>query len=351
MSNNCRVIMIGCSPSSPGGISSVISTYKRHGLFGDNVKYISSYNSPNKILVILNFTFACIKLIFNLIFFGVDIVHVHSASRGSFWRKYIFLKIASLFGVKTVFHLHSGEFVNFYSCQSLSVKKKIKSFLENVDLVIVLSPYWEKQLSNISKLIHTKVLFNPVDKVLDVFDRVSNQILFLGRLRKEKGVFELLESCKSLSTKGIDYHLILAGDGDLDFFEDKCKQLCIDENVTITGWVQGEEKNRYLVSSDIFVLPSYFEGLPIGVLEAMINNVVVVASSVGGIPDVIVDKKHGLLVEPMKVEPLASALESLLIDEPLKEELRKDALDRALRYFDTNKIIAKLNDYYFQLKG
>lgn len=351
MISNCKVVMIGCSPSSLGGISSVISTYKRHGFFEDDVKYISSYNSSNKILVVLNFIFACIKLIYSLISFRIDIVHVHSASRGSFWRKYVFLKIASFFSVKTVFHLHSGEFVNFYLCQSLNVQKKIKSFLENVDLVIVLTPYWEKQLSNISRSINIKILFNPVDKELDVFDRFNNQILFLGRLRKEKGVFELLESCKILSSKGIDYHLILAGDGDLDFFEDKCKQLCIDENVTITGWVQGKEKNKYLLSSDVFVLPSYFEGLPIGVLEAMINNVVVVASNVGGIPDVIVDKKHGLLVEPMKVESLVSALQLLLTDESLKEKLRGDAADRALRCFDTNKIIAKLNNYYFQLQG
>ncbi|WP_261844972.1 glycosyltransferase family 4 protein [Aliamphritea ceti] len=351
MQDKKKVIMIGCSPNSPGGISSVIKTYEQNSLFDGSVRYISSYYSSNKLLMIFRFCISFCQFIYNLVVFKPDIVHVHSASRGSFWRKYIFLRVSCFFGIKTIFHLHSGEFINFYTNQSVAVKNRIRVFLENVDLVIALTPYWKEKINYISTEINVKVLFNPVDKQTQSASRINNQLIFLGRLRKEKGIFELLEACKILLQAELQYNLILAGDGDLKIIEDECERLGISQNVSIVGWVEGKEKYKYLLSSDVFVLPSYFEGLPIGILEAMINNVAVVATNVGGIPDIIDDGQDGVLVEPRDVNALVLALKKVLTNDSLKERLRVKASIKANDSFNSKSIISTLKSYYTQLQG
>lgn len=342
-----KILMMGCHMDAPGGISSVIKTYQREGIFAQgDVKYISTYKSSNKLAVIFNFLIAVCLLCINLIINPIEVVHVHSASRGSFWRKYLLLKIAKRFNAKVMFHLHSGEFPQFYEKQSIENKERIKRFLEDVDQIVVLSPYWRKKVLQIAPESNVSVLLNPVDKVNDEPKLQENHILFLGRLRKEKGIYELIAAAKILNEKGFDFKLTIAGDGDIESFQQLIDDSKLTKKIELVGWVSGKEKDDLILSSDLFVLPSYFEGLPISVLEAMINNVVVVATDVGGIPDVVKHKKTGLLVESKQSDQLASAIETLFVDEALKGAMRSSAYIFACESFQTKQIVSKLRSIY-----
>jgi len=347
---NKKVVMIGCDPRSPGGMSSVVETYRLNGLFeSGKIVYLSSYNSPNKIKMVSLFVLCYIQLLIMLVKGSVSIVHVHSASKGSFWRKYLLLKLSSKFNAKTIFHLHSGEFTAFYQRQKKFLQLKIIRFIGGVDLTIVLTPFWKKELEAIVPNANIKILFNPVDMLKTSDVREENTLLFLGRLRKEKGVYELLEACKQLNDDCIDFRLKLAGDGDIEYYKQHCIDLGIAARVDVLGWVSGKAKDHAILSSDIYVLPSYFEGLPIGILEAMINKLAVVATPVGGIPDVIESSKTGILVEEKNVNELKDALKLMLVNKQLKETIRAQAFLSAKENFETNKILKTLLGFYSEL--
>lgn len=341
------VVMIGSELSSPGGISAVAKTYKDSGLFEKaNVKYLGSYDKPNKLYMLFKYLRCFFFLLKLLIFKEVSCVHVHSASRGSFWRKAALLELACFFGVRTIFHLHSGEFNNFYSSQIPRIQKFISKFLSKVDVVIALTETWRKFLLDISPTANVEVVFNPVEEISRNEQKIVNQILFLGRLRDTKGLFELINACEKLKQQNVSFKLVLAGDGNID----EIRSLCADKGllglVRLPGWVDGLEKERLLLESDIFVLPSYFEGLPIGVLEAMINRIAVVATNVGGIPDVITDAHEGLLVEPRDCDGLTGAIKKLLLEPELKDKYIKNAYCRAKKHFTSESVNSSLIKLY-----
>lgn len=137
------------------------------------------------------------------------------------------------------------------------------------------------------------------------------KILFLGWVTREKGVFELIEAFERLMKH--DVELWVAGDGqDLAEIQTIIKTKEIEQRVKLFGWVQGDRKTYLLQNSDIFVLPSYYEGLPNSVLEAMMSGIPVIATKVGGLPDLIEDGVTGYLVEPKNSQQLAEKLTDLI---------------------------------------
>lgn len=347
MNKKKYVVMFGSSLESPGGISAVVNTYKQAGLFEQaNIKYISTYSSPNKLSILFYWSMALYKLLLMLILRQVICVHVHSASRGSFWRKASLVQLAHFFKVKTIFHLHSGEFLNFYLANSKIVQNYITNVLSKVSYVIALSKSMENIIYEMAPQANVRIIFNPVMCFDNKYKKRTMQIVFLGRLRESKGLFELIDACSNIIREYPDLKLVLAGDGDLDEIEGICKNKLLSNNVVLPGWVEGSIKEKYLLESEIFVLPSYYEGLPIGVLEAMANNIPVIATTVGGIPDVIDTGHDGLLVPPKNTNELQSAIVKLLNDEPLRNKLSSNAFDKACKEFSVTKINNSLLNIY-----
>ena len=148
----------------------------------------------------------------------------------------------------------------------------------------------------------------------------------------------------ALKEKYPDIRLCLGG-----VFEDpqlKEKVEALSDCVEWIGWVGGEEKERYLRECDIFVLPSYFEGQPVSVLEAMAYSCAVVASGTGGIPQMIIDNETGILVEPKSGKSLREGLERALSDNKLCERLGKSAREKAQREFSLDQNMERLLEIY-----
>ena len=148
--------------------------------------------------------------------------------------------------------------------------------------------------------------------------RKKNQILFAGRLSPEKGIDILLNAVQSI--KGIN--VLIAGSGpEINNYTGVPKTGAI----RFLGDLDRREIQKLMWQSTLFVLPSRYEGMPMALLEAMACSCPVIATAVGGIPEVIEDYKSGLLVRPEDPEELTHAIETMLADAQLRERLTKKA--------------------------
>jgi glycosyltransferase involved in cell wall biosynthesis len=146
-------------------------------------------------------------------------------------------------------------------------------------------------------------------------------ILFLGRLGRRKGTYELVEAFGRIASEFPNARLICAGDGEVAPFREIAADFEISDRVEFPGWTSLDQTRGYLASSAIFALPSHAEGLPMALLEAMSWQLAVVVSSVGGIPRVVHDNDNGLLMTAGDIDELTAALRKLLSDSALRDRL------------------------------
>ena len=171
------------------------------------------------------------------------------------------------------------------------------------------------------------------------------KLLFISRLVKEKGVFELIEAFKSLSKKRDDIELTVAGDGDaFNEIEERIKN---QKNIKLTGFVEGKEKIELFKTSDIYILPSYTEGLPVSVLEAMLFGLPILTTQVGGLKRFFKNEQMGYFINTKDVTDIEEKIELMLSNPEKMEEMSDFNYNYAQTYL-TNEIVAK--DLYEHLK-
>ncbi len=143
-------------------------------------------------------------------------------------------------------------------------------------------------------------------------------ILCLARIIKEKGIFELIEAFKNVYKKNKNINLIIAGDGsDFDSVEERVKNC---PNIKLYGYVEGDNKIGLFEKSHIYCLPSYSEGLPISVLEAMAFGLPILTTPVGGLKGFLQENKMGYFVKPKSVEGIESKLDILISDVMVRKQ-------------------------------
>ena len=168
-------------------------------------------------------------------------------------------------------------------------------------------------------------------------------IVCVGRLSPEKGQAGLLEAFATVRTKHLGTSLVLAGDGpDRANLEAIVESLGLTDAVKFVGRLTEEEALAEIARSDVFVLPSFMEGLPIVLMEAMAIGVPVIASRVAGIPELIEDGKSGLLFTPSNWKELGDCLDRLLSEEVLRSTLAEQARDKVVAEFDGRKSAASM---------
>jgi glycosyltransferase involved in cell wall biosynthesis len=171
--------------------------------------------------------------------------------------------------------------------------------------------------------------------------------LFLGHLYRDKGVHELLEAFAVLKPTRAELRLVMAGEGsEADELKLQTRRLGLEAAVEFPGWVGPDEKADLLARAACFVLPSYREGFPLSLLEAMVAGVPIVATAVGGVPDVVLHEQHALLIPPRDVAELASALGRMLDDADLAARLAAAAQQRALVKYTPEALAKRVGDLY-----
>ena len=300
-----------------GGMRSVIEGYRRDGLLDKyNVKLLFTHDEGSVFYRLWLMLGALLTYTLALLNGNVDVAHIHVAMHGSFWRKGLFASLTRFFNKPVILHLHGSEMKLFYQNSGLIKRYLIRQQLSKSDFVLVLSDSWRDFVLGVSPKCRVKVMPNYVpiwDDVRDITDSgiTPFTFLFLGFLGKRKGIFDLIPAFKKVVDQGVDVRLIVAGNGDLEGSQELAARLEMLDRIEFVGWVVGNQKKKLLKTCDAFVLPSYNEGLPMSILEAMAHSKPVISTFVGGIPELITDGKQGILVEPGDQTALSEALLTL----------------------------------------
>ena len=347
-----RVLVVATSRKTRGGITSVVKAHE----CGEQWKkyhchWVQTHRDGAAWMKIMYLVCAWCDFLFRIPF--VDIVHVHGTAGTSGKRKLVFLKVSKYLGKKTIYHFHpSGE-----NLLNDPIEKAIlKSIFNVVDLIVVLSPTWEKLIKETfpSCDYNIKVLWNPCPKVEKTVVPKKKQILYAGTLIKRKGYDILLRAFGKIASEHSDWSIAFAGnpyllDGinELEHGKQIASDLKINNQVKWLGWVSGSRKEKLFLESSIYCLASESEGLPMGVLDAFAYGIPVISTPVGGIVDIAEDGKNMLLFDYGDVGKLAECLETLISDENLRNSLSKQSFQFADTTFcidNVNKCLGELYD-------
>ena len=296
-----KVLMIGeyFKHDAPGGMAAVLANYD---LYFENMKFIPTWKAggiSTKIwYAIYGYIVFLLKLFFDK---NIKIIHIQGAAFASFERNMFFVYWGKKFGKKVIMHMHCADFASYY--EPSKHKKKILDIINSCDKFFVLSNQWRDYFEGIGTRKEIIVVLNntiapPQFKEL-YRDSDKVKLLYLGIIGQRKGVYDLLKVI-GLNSDYYRSNIVLHIGGNCE--EDKIKEVIdeygINDFVTFEGFVKDEKKINDLNWADVFILPSYNEGLPIAILEAMSYGMPIISTKVGGIPEVVKPDINGKLIEP-----------------------------------------------------
>ena len=347
-----QVVMIGTDPATHGGISAAVLAWEEAGLFGRwPITYIPTHRDGTRLQKLLRAFDAFVTLVALACRVPCAVLHVHAASRASFWRKAPFMAVARLVGWPVLFHLHGGGFATFYEreCGPLA-RAVVRYFVRSADRVVVVSERWQAWVRTTFAHPQVQCVANSVAlRPASWTARDPARIAFVGRLTEAKGAYDLLEAVALLRDRNPRVRLELAGEGDLDRFMRRAYELGIGDRVLARGWCAAADRERMLARAGVFALPSHAEGLPMSLLEAMATGCPVVASRVGGIPDAVRDGESGLLVPARSPAQLAQALARVLQDRDLAARLGGNAQVAVAQRHSPHAAVERIGHIYRDL--
>lgn len=346
-----RVLMVGVAPERVGGMWSVAEAYINSKQYNQAVSLDYLAVSTNGgIFKRLCFTAKGIgKAFFLMVFRPYDIIHVHMAERGSVFRKGLIIGIARICKRKIVIHMHAGPFMSFYGKQRPIVKNIIRKILLCSDKVLVLGEYWKKELKLLIPEDRIEVVYNGVNiPESNRYCRQARNIVFMSVFKREKGILDLLEAIKLIDNiLAPDIIVQLCGYDEKGEIQERIKQLNLTKRIQYVGWVTEMAKEQIYRGAMLSVLPSYFEGLSISILEAMANGIPVITTNISTMPEVIGNNMY--LVEPGDIRTLSEKILELCIYEDRRIKLSQSEYKRARGNFSMEQNIEKVLEIYENL--
>lgn len=357
MDKKINILMLGSDLSVRGGMTTVVESFlnnKFESLI--NINFIPTHVESNKVFQIIYFIKSILKIIYSMIFGKIDIVHIHISERGSFYRKYITFFICKAFDKKIILHMHGAEFKEFYQNSNNVVKSKIIKLLTRVDVVLVLGKQWQEYVLGLDKNINAIILKNSVNTTNEIITKSEKNIniLFLAVLIERKGIFDLIEVAKLIKDENklsnFKLNFIIAGSGEE---EQKCREMVkryeLDNQFKFVGWVNGDQKKQLLKDSNIFVLPSYNEGLPVAILEAMSYGIPVISTNVGSIEEAVKHEYNGFIHSPGDINMLKEYIENLVVDSKKWNKFSENSKKIIDKEYDSKGYFKNIENIYLNL--
>lgn len=280
----------------------------------------------------------------------IDVVHINTALAPlSLLRDAVLTRSAR---IPVLLHIHGGRFFT-QKFSSFFLRWLTGKMLKRAKAVIVLSEIEKEFIEKNWQKLDATVLENavPLDEVQPRGKETREKtIIFLGRLHADKGLSEIVEACRILKNEGFQFRFKCFGAGEAkEEFVSEMNEI-LGDKFFYGGVVSGAEKWQALAASDIFLLPSLYEGLPVALLEAMAAGCVPVASEIGSVRVVVRDGVNGFLVEPGNTAQILEKLRPLLSDKIDWENLRKNARATIEEKFDFKDYIETLEAIYTEIK-
>ncbi|SDR63063.1 glycosyltransferase family 4 protein [Paraburkholderia tuberum] len=352
---NIRVLHVGPGYGQKGGIATVLNDLRSKA---DNLQSLGiktaifptrSFKSATNILKfvstdILRFIHAA---------WHADIVHLHVASRGSLVRKGVIFATAKVMRRRCIFHVHSGDFFEYYEGAGAVYRAAAKCMVRHSDArVVVSSAHRDDMLKTFGTTSLPTVIGNcaveaeraclscaqPIDD--------GRYVLFAARLAESKGLEELFRAVRELRLRGLCVPLKVAGSGDTARWRGLAETLGIEDQVEFIGWIVGESKIAAFARASIFCMPSYFESFGISTLEAMWAGRPVIGTVVGGFSDLVQEGETGYLVPPRNIPLLAERIGELWSNAARANGMGKAGKRAAQKKFGSAVIIDKYATLY-----
>jgi glycosyltransferase involved in cell wall biosynthesis len=377
--NNIKILLVGPIPPPFGGIPAYVKSLNNAKLEGiefslfntaspswvepfdregkrnyGSIFEIGILASIKKILYVL---YSFISFIWSLILIRPSIVHVFTCSYWGYWRNWLYILLAKLFQRKTIFHL-LGAIDLFYNEVGSFQKYFLRKSLNSADCYLLQSPVledWAKQYS------HKEVIgiWNGIDfaKIPSKSTNPPELIagldypigLTIGNLSVNKGSPEIIGALKLLKDENIKISWIFVGRGDIQQFKKLADQNGLAENVYFTGEVSELEKWQFLHHASFFCLPSYAEGQPISIIEAMACGLPVISTKIGSIPEMISEGYNGKLINPGDTKALKDAILFLVKNPELGEVMGKASRELCQERHNIADLRAGLSKIYLGL--
>lgn len=289
-----------------------------------------------------------------------DIIHVHTCSYFSFWRDSLYSAMARWAGCRVAWHVHGGYFARFIAAMGPLRRFFLRRALERAAAVIVLGDRWVAALRPAAPRARWRAVPNGVPMPPPP-DRLAGAaagppgFLFLGTLSAAKGVEDILKAVAEARPRGFSGTVILAGDAE-NPTRREALQATIDatgchDQVLLPGILEGSDKDRALAEAAAFLLPSYGEGLPMALLEAMAAGLPVIATRVGAVPEVVTDGVEGFLIEPGDVAALADRMLRLASDADLRKRMGAAARRRVETSYSLDHMAESILAVYREILG
>ena len=313
-----KVLMCGNHPSNKGGMTSVITQIREHDWVKEGIElsFVPTYYPGKKWKTAGCFVYAYLKVLFTFLFKKPDVFYTHMSVRGSFSRTKMLHRLCRFFKIPDVIHLHGSEFAQWYDAETEDKKQSIQTLIRESGAFIVLGNRWENFVRGIAPDANVIQLHNciRIPETVALWHEDGVRYMYMGVLIPRKGVIDLLKAIKLLA----DYKKIgkcsfdIAGSGpEEEKLKRFVKENALEEYVRFHGWITGERKTQLLENANVLVLPSYNEGLPVAILEAMSFGLPVISTTVGDISDAVQEGKNGYLITPGDVETLADRISAL----------------------------------------
>lgn len=278
-------------------------------------------------------------------------------SKPSLLRDPWFMRYAWKKGRKMVVHVHGGLFLTAPHIPGYLMR--IMKWVFGQDLPFIVLSDMEKDIltqrfgaKNVVSLPNCVDLSDAAafEKEQVIHDESKPlRIGYLGRIEPNKGMTELLVACQRLKKEKYPFKLVIAGKEQTEGEYLPQFDQWLGDSFEYVGLVSGQTKCDFLRSLDAFVLPTYFEGLPMSLLESMSYGKAPIVTPVGSIPQVVRDGENGIFVKDHDVDSIVVAIKRLSDDRALLRKLGEEARKTIFSQFSPKKYIEKLNDIYLRL--
>lgn len=365
-----KVLMVGPIPPPYGGIASVMSTIMESELSRDY-----SFDSFNRSDIPIEFQRSFRKNLFKMgrlwSFFKelrkgrYDFTHIHSAD-SAFSGTTVFMLAARLAGTKILLHMHGTDWDLFYTGASGFKKFCIRAGLWLPQLTIVLYRLWAENIRNIHPSQNVRVVRNLIHRtappdppaIFQLRDRIGLAqndfvVLSVGTVGRRKGSFDIVLAAAGAASKDATLKFVLVGGEELPGEMQELKELIhghdLASRVILTGETARENIPLFLGLADVFVLPSFVEGMPMAIIEAMRQGIPVISTRVGGIPEMLDEGQSGLLIHPGAPEEIIQAVMLLKNDSELRRKLSEGARKAFDEKFEFSAGIQEIMSLYEML--
>lgn len=272
------------------------------------------------------------KFLYFLIINRPSTILVFSASGASFFEKGLMIIFGKIFRTKTILAPRGGPLIDEISKNKLT-RYFFRFIVSCSNYVICQGAFWKEHFGAVvnnnsnSKLVTipnwiNSARYENLKKKVVNGDSNEINILFMGWMQVEKGVHDLFDALLRADFERYKVKVNFLGDGkernklkERAVSEIYSKNLCFN----FPGWVHGEEKLEYLCKADIFVLPSYSEGMPNSLMEAMAAGIASISTNVGSVPDLIEHEINGILINPKDINALSYAIKLLVNDQDKRD--------------------------------